>query len=137
MAAGIGVTADREADYYIMTHDAWNTFSKEEADHQTEVTKGRISVKEVIKLPLLNINDVMGKHFREAPTFLSVDTGRAGPGDPQEHRLRRDSGRGHLRAESLVSSTTRRDPTLPVHDPGITSPAEVVREHGLCRLEDS
>jgi Methyltransferase FkbM domain len=74
LVAGIGGTAAKEADYYIMTYPALNTFSKEEADHQTEVTKGKISVKEVIRMPLLNINDVMIKYFRDAPTFLSVDT---------------------------------------------------------------
>ena len=70
-----------------MSQPGLNTFSKEEADHQTEVTKGQISVKEVIKMPLLNINDVMIKYFGDAPTFLSVDTegldhARGGTGKP-------------------------------------------------------
>ena len=38
LEAGIGVTAAREADYYLMTESAWNTFSKEEAEHMTRVT---------------------------------------------------------------------------------------------------
>jgi Methyltransferase FkbM domain len=74
LAAGIGVTATREADYYIMTQPALNTFSKEEVDHQTKASKGAISVKEVIKMPLLNINDVMMQYLQGAPTFLSIDT---------------------------------------------------------------
>ena len=73
LAAGIGVTAVREADYYVMSEPSWNTFSKEEADHQVEVTGGRVTIKEVIKMPLLNINDVMAEHFKGAPAFLSID----------------------------------------------------------------
>jgi FkbM family methyltransferase len=74
LVAGIGVTEAAAADYYIMTYDGLNTFSKEEAEHQTKVSNGRVTVKEVIKMPLLNINKVMEEHFGEAPTVLSVDT---------------------------------------------------------------
>ena len=73
LAAGIGVTAVREADYYVMTEPSWNSFSKEEAEQQTKATGGRISISKVIKMPLLDINDVMNEHFKGAPAFLSVD----------------------------------------------------------------
>ena len=73
LEAGIGVTAARAADYYVMTESAWNTFSKEEAEHMTRATKGGIKVERVIQMPLLEINDVMAKHFGGAPTFLSID----------------------------------------------------------------
>ena len=73
LEAGIGVTAVREADYYVMTESAWNTFSKEEAEHMTQVTSGGIRVDKVIKMPLLNINDVMAKHFGKAPAYVSID----------------------------------------------------------------
>jgi FkbM family methyltransferase len=73
LVAGIGVTAAREADYYLMTEPSWNTFSKEEAEHQVEATKGRVSIKEVVKVPLLDINDVMDEHFKGAPDFVSID----------------------------------------------------------------
>ena len=112
LAAGIGVTAAKEADYYIMTHPSWNTFSKEEADHQTEVTQGRISVKEVIKMPLLSINDVMSKHFGEAPAFLSVDT------EGLDLAILKSIDYERFRpkiicAETLVSSTTQTRPEIP------------------------
>ena len=74
LQAGIGITKAREADYYVMTESAWNTFSKEEAEHMTRVTGGRIKVEQVLKMPMLDINDVISKHFKGAPTFLSVDT---------------------------------------------------------------
>ncbi len=73
LEAGIGVTAAREADYYMMTASGWNTFSKAEADHMTRTTGGRIKVEKVIKMPLLNINDVMAKHFGKAPAYVSID----------------------------------------------------------------
>ena len=73
LAAGIGISAVKEADYYLMTDPSWNTFSKEEAEHQEKATGKKISIKKVIKMPLLDINDVMQEHFGKAPTFLSID----------------------------------------------------------------
>jgi len=73
LTAGIGVTAVREADYYLMTEPSWNTFSKEEAEHQAKVTDGKIKIEKVIKMPLLDINDVMAQHLNGAPAFLSID----------------------------------------------------------------
>lgn len=73
LTAGIGVTAVREADYYLMTEPSWNTFSKEEADHQSKVSNGRVTIEKVIKMPLLDINDVMAEHFQGAPAFVSID----------------------------------------------------------------
>jgi FkbM family methyltransferase len=106
LAAGIGVTAVREADYYIMTYPALNTFSKEEADHQTKASNGAISVKEVIKMPLLNINDVMNEHFQGAPTFLSVDTEGLDLAILKSIDYKRFRPK-IICAETLVSSTTK------------------------------
>jgi FkbM family methyltransferase len=74
LAAGIGATSIREADYYVMTKSSWNTFSKEEAERQVAVSNGTVAIREVVKMPLLDINQVMGEHFKRAPAFLSVDT---------------------------------------------------------------
>ena len=134
--AGIGVTAAREADYYVMTFDGLNTFSKEEADHQVEASQGKVSIREVIKMPLLNINDVMDEHFHGAPTFLSVDT------EGLDLAILKSIDYGRFRpkiicAETLVSSTQEdpaRDPR--VHgDAGVCRPRRLVREHHLRRLE--
>jgi hypothetical protein len=73
LEAGIGAAAEREADYFVMSDSAWNTFSKDEAEHMTKVTGGNIKVEKVVKMPLLNINDVMAKHFGKAPTYVSID----------------------------------------------------------------
>jgi FkbM family methyltransferase len=74
LEVGIGPSAAREADYYLMTDSSWSTFSKEEAEHEEKVTGGKIRIKKVIKIPLLNINDVMKEHFGGPPSFLSIDT---------------------------------------------------------------
>ncbi len=73
LVAGIGTSAVREADYYLMTDSSWNTFSKEEADHQAKITGGLIKIEKVTKVPLLDINEVMEEHFKGAPSFLSLD----------------------------------------------------------------
>ena len=75
LVAGIGVTTVKEADYYLMTDSSWNTFSKEEAEHQFEITNGQIKIEKVLtKVPLLNINEVMEEHFKAARRrFVSVD----------------------------------------------------------------
>jgi len=73
LEAGVGVTAAREADYYVMSDSSRHTFSKEEAERQTHVFGGKVTLKEVIKVPLLDLNRVMEQHLQRAPAFLSVD----------------------------------------------------------------
>jgi FkbM family methyltransferase len=70
---GIGVTDQKEADYYILEGDGQlNTFSKKQADGWAKV-KGHSMIKEVIKMPLVNINEVLQENFKRGPDLLSVD----------------------------------------------------------------
>ena len=74
LEAGIGIEEASEADFFVMSEPSWSTFDKEEAEHQTEVTGGRVVIEEVRRIPLLNVNDVMAEHFGgQAPTFVSID----------------------------------------------------------------
>jgi FkbM family methyltransferase len=74
LPVGIGVSSEKVADYYRMTEPSWNTFDKETADTYPKVTDGRITLKEVIKVPLVNINDVFVQNFNgEAPDYVSLD----------------------------------------------------------------
>lgn len=112
LEAGIGVTAEKEADYFIMSHHSWNTFSREEAEHQVKESQGKIRIMEVIKMPLLNINDVMERYFQKAPTFLSVDT------EGLDLAILKSIDFSRFRpkvicAETLVSSTTRTRSEIP------------------------
>jgi FkbM family methyltransferase len=73
VAAGIGTTEAKEADYYVIRGDGQlNTFSREQAEARKRQF-GADSVVEVLKLPLLKLNDVMEQHFEEAPALFSVD----------------------------------------------------------------
>jgi FkbM family methyltransferase len=75
LRAGIGVGAETEADYYIISGDGQlNTFSKQVADEVQGRSGGRHVVERAVRLPLLNINAVMQKHFGRAPHVLSLDT---------------------------------------------------------------
>jgi hypothetical protein len=85
------------------TDPSWNTFSKEEADHQAKVTNGQIKVEKVIKMPLLDINDVMSQHFGGAAPTLLIDA-EGWHRDSQGDRLSAVSTESHLR-ETLVSGT--------------------------------
>lgn len=73
LMAGIGVTSSSQSDYYVMNDPTWNTFSKEEAERYASATKGMIFIKEIIPMPLININTVIAEHFGSAPDFLSID----------------------------------------------------------------
>lgn len=112
LEAGIGITAQREADYYRMTEPSWNTFSKEEAEHQEKVTNGRIRIREVVKMPLLDINQVMAEHFDgKAPAYVSIDA----EGIHFEILKSIDFSRFRPKViciESLVSGTARKIPEI-------------------------
>lgn len=75
--AGIGVTAQAEADFYIIggSEDAQlNTFSPQQAEALVTRSNGRYRIERVMKIPLLGINDLMRKHWNGPPNLLSLDT---------------------------------------------------------------
>lgn len=76
--AGIGFTKEDSADYYLFPDFAngLSTFSKESAEHWGKVGMagvGKIQYEKVIKIPLLNINDVIEENLGQAPDLLSID----------------------------------------------------------------
>ncbi len=74
LEAGIGPGGASRADYYVMSHDGLNTFSKQEAEHRIRGSGGSVAIREVVPTPLLDINEVMAGHLGVRPTFLSIDT---------------------------------------------------------------
>ncbi len=77
--AGVAFDEKQEADFYIFPEKlhGLNTFSKEDADfwEQTGTKEiGTHKVQQVIKMPLIPINDLIGKHFHPHPNFISIDT---------------------------------------------------------------
>jgi FkbM family methyltransferase len=70
--AGIGTGGESQADYYVIEGDGQlNTFSKETADKLKAANPK--AIKEVQKMPLLDLNKVLSEHFKVAPALLSVD----------------------------------------------------------------
>lgn len=75
--AGIGVTAQTEAEFFVIggSEDGQlNTFSREQAETLVKRSNGRYSIAQVLKIPLLNINELMRKHWNGPPNLLSIDT---------------------------------------------------------------
>lgn len=71
--AGIGVTAQTEANYYeIIGNPMLNTFSPDQVA-VLEKERGTKVVERVVKMPLININDVIATHLGAAPDVLSTD----------------------------------------------------------------
>jgi FkbM family methyltransferase len=72
---GIGVDATTASDYYVMNYPQLNTFDKDDADMRVRDGEGKIQIKEIVKMPLVNVNTVMAEHFaNKAPDFVSTDT---------------------------------------------------------------
>jgi FkbM family methyltransferase len=75
---GIGTSENvKEADFYQFPAEAdgLSTFSAAEAKHwETVGLNGKqYKVEQVLKMPLLNVNDVIANHFTECPDFVSID----------------------------------------------------------------
>jgi FkbM family methyltransferase len=70
---GIGPHNVAAADYYRMSMQSMNTFSKEEALHTEQASNKEIYIKEVVKMPLVNVNDVIAQNFEKSPNFVSID----------------------------------------------------------------
>lgn len=76
--AGVAFNELREADFYVFPEKVHglNTFSKKEADfweHTGNKDVGRFKVEQVIKMKLVDINELMGKYFSSWPNLISID----------------------------------------------------------------
>ncbi len=76
--AGVAFDDKREADFYIFPEQlhGLNTFSKAEADfweHTGNEEIGKHKPERITKMPLFDINDIMGKYFSPHPNFISID----------------------------------------------------------------
>jgi FkbM family methyltransferase len=68
---GIGINQEKSADLYIMTTRTLNTFSKSEAERYQSY--GSEKIEKTIKMPLENINDIINRHCKIKPNFISLD----------------------------------------------------------------
>ena len=68
---GAGAKAMEQMDFYIMSTRTLNTFSKTEAKRYQSF--GNQKIKQVISIPLISFNDIVGKYFAPVPNFVSID----------------------------------------------------------------
>ncbi len=73
LQAGVGLYNRTEADLYVFPGRCagWNTFSKEEAE--IRVKDSGVQIEKVVKVPMININDLIAKHFTSCPNLISID----------------------------------------------------------------
>jgi FkbM family methyltransferase len=68
---GVGSTNSEKLDFYILNVDTLSTFSKVGADKLQE--SGRFKIKNTIKIPVINFNDLLKKNFNSPPDLVSID----------------------------------------------------------------
>ena len=68
---GIAVSHEKDADFYIFDLNGINTFNKEEAEKRSKT--GTHKIKEIVRVPLLSINELIQKNFDSYPHLLSLD----------------------------------------------------------------
>ncbi len=74
LPVGIGITAEREADYYVFNLAQNNTFDPEVAERLSHDTSGEIHLERVVKMPLVPINELLAEHFDGGNLdLLSID----------------------------------------------------------------
>jgi FkbM family methyltransferase len=71
---GIGAGTRTEADYYMFANSTANTFNKGQAEGLQKLYGDQAGKPQVIKMPLVPINDVIAEHFKDRQLdLLSID----------------------------------------------------------------
>ncbi len=70
LAVGVSGGAEDAADFYVMAIKDLNTFSQSQAEL---LEKEGIKIEEVLSVPLQPINNILARHFPQAPDLLSLD----------------------------------------------------------------
>jgi FkbM family methyltransferase len=68
---GVSTSGEKEATFYIFNEKGINTFDKAEADKR--VKSGSYSIREIVKVVLIDINNLIQENFESYPTLLSID----------------------------------------------------------------
>ena len=70
-----GITGDLSTSmpYYVMEWDVFNTFDKEFAEQTERKYGGRNSIKSVINLQVINVNEFLESNVRREIDFLNLD----------------------------------------------------------------
>ena len=70
---GVGISQEKEADFYIMDWHEFSTLSKERAYKVQTFYNGRNNIKEIVKIPLITINEIINNWFSKVPDILNLD----------------------------------------------------------------
>jgi FkbM family methyltransferase len=68
---GIGLTKKKYADFYIISSRTLNTFSKDTAERYESY--GNQKIEEIIKIPLVSVNDIISQYYNIHPSVVSLD----------------------------------------------------------------
>lgn len=68
---GLGVTEDSDASFYVMSAPTLSTFSEQDA--LVLDAAGKYTIKEVLKVPVKNINSIIQENFAEPIDLVSID----------------------------------------------------------------
>ncbi len=69
---GLSEGAESIADFYIMSVNTLNTFSKADAEELDK--QGTYKIKKVVKVPLKNVNNIIAENFNgKTPNLISLD----------------------------------------------------------------
>lgn len=68
---GIGIDTTDQADFFVVEPSVLNTFSKEEVERSER--SGNLKIKKIIKIPLLNVNEIIIQYFQKTPNLISID----------------------------------------------------------------
>jgi FkbM family methyltransferase len=71
LACGVGIASEK-ADFFVMSNDALNTFSKAEVERYQSHSKERI--EKIIRTELKTINEIIEHNFKKCPNLVSLDT---------------------------------------------------------------
>lgn len=68
---GVGAGESTEADFYIMSTRSLNTFSRAEAERYAGY--GKQTIDQVVRVPLLDVNEIIARHCERVPDLVSLD----------------------------------------------------------------
>jgi FkbM family methyltransferase len=69
--AGVAVSDESEADFYVFNNSGLNTFNRDEALRRE--AHGTYKIMQVVKVPLIKIDQIIKENFVDFPDFLSID----------------------------------------------------------------
>jgi FkbM family methyltransferase len=68
---GVGPKSEEASDFYVMSTKSLSTFSK--ADAERYQSYGKQKIRQVLRIPIVSINELFQRHLDKCPDFLSID----------------------------------------------------------------